>query len=219
MKTGWSKWTIENAAFQAEVRKLEAAGYDVYLQPPKDILPEFLRDLVPDAVALPQNGGKNIAIEMAPANISIHSKVAELGRLFEGRRDWDFRVIHWTPMNEEVTIKPISGEELLFIIVKFESSIESADTQASFLMAWSIFEACSRAIMPNIFQRPQSAKQVIEIMAREGYIVPSEAKFLRSIVSMRNNIAHGGLDFLPKKQDVEKIIDICKNILRQMDNK
>src|SRR5215468_3752900 len=58
-----SNTVIEEQVLQREIARLESEGYDVFVQPSAPLVPEFLGDYVPDALAT--GNGKKIVLEVA----------------------------------------------------------------------------------------------------------------------------------------------------------
>src|SRR5687767_2523689 len=72
------------------VPRLEADGYTVYINPPLEMLPPFLKSYRPDAIAL----GKptNLAIEIVYSGPTSGRRVEQLRKLFEGAQGWKLQL-------------------------------------------------------------------------------------------------------------------------------
>ena len=81
--------------------QLEADGYTVYLEPPRQLLPAFMRGYIPDAIALRAKGfeqfKKNLAIEVKVEGLSTKTRIEELERRFADAGDWELRVYYARP--------------------------------------------------------------------------------------------------------------------------
>src|SRR5690349_14572518 len=85
----------ESDVMQRVVAELQAEGYEVYLHPKRALLPEFLKDYVPDAIGRGSN--HNIAIEILRESPDAKKKAEKIVSLFERREDWELRVVWITP--------------------------------------------------------------------------------------------------------------------------
>lgn len=77
---------------------------------------------------------------------------------------------------------------------------------AALMMAWAALEAISRALLPERLARPQPAGRLVEVLASEGLITPSEADPLYRGVELRNAVVHGDLGATVTAEGVDEII-------------
>ncbi|MBV8924915.1 MAG: hypothetical protein JOZ74_06045 [Bradyrhizobium sp.] len=71
-----SRTDSEEQVLQHEVARLESEGYDVFLQPRAALVPEFLGDHVPDAVAT--GNGKKIVLEVVRSSNAENDRLKEV---------------------------------------------------------------------------------------------------------------------------------------------
>jgi uncharacterized protein YutE (UPF0331/DUF86 family) len=60
-------------------------------------------------------------------------------------------------------------------------------------MGWSVLEALARDLLPKQLERAQPPAKLVEILATEGLLTPSEADVIRKAATVRNTVAHGEL--------------------------
>jgi uncharacterized protein YutE (UPF0331/DUF86 family) len=80
-------------------------------------------------------------------------------------------------------------------------------------MAFAALEAASRALLPQSLARPQPANKLVEVLASEGAVTPSEAESLRYAVGLRNAVAHGGFSLPISEQEVEQVVAMARVII------
>jgi len=80
------------------------------------------------------------------------------------------------------------------------------------MMAWAAFEAAGRALLPQSLARPQSANQLIEVLASEGAMTPSEADSLRNAIGLRNAATHGQFSVPITEEEVDQVAAAAKLI-------
>src|SRR5712664_2290338 len=141
--------------------RLEAEGYTVYVNPDLHILPPFMRQYRPDAIALGKP--KNLAIEIVGSS-SEAKKVDSLRELLATNKDWELRV-HYVLRAETGTYsirvpKPTTDAALQIT----EKLLNEGHFQPALLMAWACFEAIGRSLMPAQFARPQTPGRLIEVL-------------------------------------------------------
>jgi hypothetical protein len=76
------------------------------------------------------------------------------------------------------------------------------------LRGWATCEALARYLLPTFFSKPQSPGRIIERLAFEGFITPSEADVLRKLAKIRNSFVHGDLEQAVVISDLETFIQI-----------
>jgi REase_AHJR-like protein len=190
------------------VPRLEAEGYTVYLQPSRHLLPSFMEGYIPDAIALGPN--KNLAIEVIVEGPSSKPKADRIKHRFEEVKDWELRVYYVRPTNRTDALQAMTKETIDSSISSVETLVSEGETLAALLIGWATFEALGRALSPDKFARPQSPARLIEVLATDGLITPSEADFLRTLASARNELIHGILDQSVDMAQLSKFIDILK---------
>jgi uncharacterized protein YutE (UPF0331/DUF86 family) len=194
--------------------ELEAQGYEVYLHPDRRLLPSFSKSYIPDAVAL--RSDKNIAIEVTRQSRDASKKLARITKLFEGQPKWELRIV-WlesASSQRDLEIQPLAA--IAKRITEVQELLDKGSSEGSLLLAWAIFEALARAILPDQFQRPQTPGRLVEILARQGYITPSEADLLRVLAEKRNKLAHGELQTRASKAELGAFTKTLDSLAREL---
>ena len=78
------------------------------------------------------------------------------------------------------------------------------------LRGWATFEALARYLMPEEFSKPQTPGRLVEKLAFEGYVTPSEADLLRRLAAIRNSFIHGDLNQSVSNTELETFIGILR---------
>lgn len=190
--------------------QLQAEGYEVYLQPGPSLVPAFLASVRPDAIAI--GNGKKILIELVTSDTAGQRKTEELARLVKGHPDWELRVLVATPATQKGTLRIQSGEEVLQSLAEVRQLNKQGHPAAALLLAWGTFEAVARRLMSEVFEKPQTPGRLVQYLAQEGYVGPSEGDMLRVLAATRNEIIHGNLHARPSEGDVAFLADLLERL-------
>ncbi len=204
----------EAEVLQRLLPELEAQGYEVYLHPNRRFLPSFLGDHTPDAVALRTD--KNIAIEVTRQSADTAKKLEQITALFEGQPKWELRIVWLEPANSQRDLEVQPSAAIAKRIAEVQELLDKGSSEGSLLLAWATFEALARAILPDRFQRPQTPGRLVEILATEGYITPSEADFLRVLAEKRNKLIHGELQTHASKAELGNFTKTLGSLLEEL---
>ncbi|MBF0372755.1 MAG: hypothetical protein HQL39_04975 [Alphaproteobacteria bacterium] len=205
---------LEAAVFESVVPHLEAEGFQVFVHPSPSLLPMFMKDYRPDAVALKR--GKNIAIEVVsgrPGSSKIHERHQHLREMFSDHGEWELRVFFAPPGDTGSSVKPASGDVLRRAAGQLPRILEEGGSVPALLTAWATFEAAGRHLVPDALQRPQPAARLLEVLASDGYLTPGEAGWVRRIGHLRNMAAHGDFDVVFTKDELAHFVGIVLALL------
>jgi uncharacterized protein YutE (UPF0331/DUF86 family) len=67
-------------------------------------------------------------------------------------------------------------------------------------------------LLPGRFERPQTPGRLVQVLASEGYVTPSEADKLRGLAEKRNKLVHGELRTRISEADVAQMTDILSTL-------
>lgn len=208
---GSSIATRERDFLQTLVPGYEAEGFSVFLHPTREMLPSFLRGYQPDAIAV--KDGSKIIIEIKSDANRRAARIERLQQILSERPGWDFRVYYIpSPVGDE-DIEASRIPDIDAALAEVDQLRQSGHLRAALMMAWSALEAASRALLPQNLARPQSGGQLIETLAAEGVITPSEADSLRRAVSARNAATHGHFAVPITKRDLDQVIDVANSVI------
>ncbi|MGN1289886.1 MAG: HepT-like ribonuclease domain-containing protein [Bradyrhizobium sp.] len=198
----------EEQVLQREVARLESEGYDVFVQPRAPLVPEFLGDYVPDAVAT--GHGKKIVLEVARSLGS--EKLKDVAALFAKQREWELKILLVTPTSSAKTIPVQSRQTIDGAIEEIEHLEQLNALRSAFLLAWATFEAEGRASIAETFDRPQTPGRLVQILSQEGLLTPSEADRMRTLSELRNRLVHGDLSTEIKSEDLLWLVSILREM-------
>jgi uncharacterized protein YutE (UPF0331/DUF86 family) len=194
------------------IPNLQAEGYTVYLQPTPQFLPPFMKGYVPDAIALGSlDGQKNLAIEIIVDGSKPKEKRRDLKRLFEGQSKWERRLYYARPT--ALQIKATTKSVIETSISDVEKLIVEGRSGPALLMAWATLEGLGRLLLPKKLGRPQTPETLLDVLAGDGYVTPSEADLLRSLKQVRNHLVHGMLEQTVSSAEFAKFIEVLKLLL------
>jgi uncharacterized protein YutE (UPF0331/DUF86 family) len=185
----------------------------VYLEPSRQLLPPFMEGYIPDAIALRHD--KNLAIEVIVEGPSSKAKEDRLRNRFESRNDWELRFYYVRPASRREGLPAMANETIDSSMASLEGLISSGQLSAASLIGWATFEALGRALSPEKFTGAQTPARLIEVLATDGIVTPSEADLLRKLANSRNRLIHGTLNESIDSAELTKFLAILK-VLRRM---
>jgi uncharacterized protein YutE (UPF0331/DUF86 family) len=98
---------------------------------------------------------------------------------------------------------------------RVQTLIDQGQIEASLLMGWAAFEAMARATLVGQFDRPQTSTRIVQILASEGYLTPTEADKLRALAAKRNRVSHGEFQTDVSRDEMEEFLLIIENLHKQ----
>jgi uncharacterized protein YutE (UPF0331/DUF86 family) len=199
------------------VPELEADGYEVYLEPSKGLSPAFLGNFRPDAIAL--RGDKNFVIEvLSTKNPSAAEKIAKLQGLLLGQDGWELKLVWIEEATKYTQLYVQTNEKIKARIAETKILAERGNLEPALLLGWGTFEAIARATFPQQFERPQTPRRIIEILANQGNLTPTEADALRILAEKRNKLIHGDLNQIASKIELDMFISVLVMLTDQLPN-
>lgn len=201
----------ESDVLQRLVPELQAEGYEVFLHPNRTLVPEFLKGYAPDILA--RRADKNVVIEVKRRSTNPDEKLEGLAKRFENKKDWEFRVIWIEPMSAVQTLRIQTPETVNARITEIRELTEQGYLSPALLLAWATFEAIGRTLVIQQFQRPQTPGRLVQVLATEGYLTPTEADTLRVLAEKRNRLIHGELDTGASTDDMRRFAEILDTLL------
>jgi len=188
---------------------LEAEGYAVVLEPPSKILPPFLQGWQPDAIATGK--AKNLVIEVVRSVAARDKKLDQMAALVRQHPDWELRVL--TAPGRPDALEPQPIEIIKSAVSEVRQLSETRHFPAALLMCWAALEALGRMIAADSLARPQTPARLVQVLAQEGYITPSEADLLRQLAEKRNAVIHGVLGTPVEISDIDQFACILDKLI------
>jgi uncharacterized protein YutE (UPF0331/DUF86 family) len=193
----------------------EARGLKFYVNPPREIVPEFLGGFQPDAMALGPEGGIIIEVKLRNSPAS-EKQVAAIARRVSGQKGWEFRAIYLNPpMDETPPIAKPTPEQLQAKFGEIEALMKGGHLAAAFVTAWAALESLARLASTNREARrfrAFSPIQAIQTLAEEGYIENEAADRLREMAKLRNAVVHGDFSVDVPAEVVEGLLEQLQTI-------
>jgi uncharacterized protein YutE (UPF0331/DUF86 family) len=185
----------QSSALRNLQRVSEARGLKFYVNPPRDVVPDFLGDFRPDAIARGPEGGIIIEVKLRRTPES-DTRLAEIARRVSAQKGWEFRAIYITPPIDEIpSIAKPTQQQLQAAFDQIEALTNGGHHAAALLIAWAALESLARLASANseTGTRAFSPLQAIQMLAENGYLENEAADDLRRMVKLRNAVAHGDL--------------------------
>lgn len=182
----------EAEVIESLLPRYQAEGFDVYINPSPSILPPFMQEYRPDAVALRKD--KKIAIEVVGSSARSEQKISALQSLFADQNDWELKVFYAMPASSSRSPEKASTPAIHDSIQQVVDLINSKHMLPALVMAWATLEAIGRALLPEQIQRPQTPGRLVEVLGSAGYLTPEEADTVRTAIAVRNAVVHGQLE-------------------------
>ncbi|MCA6105836.1 hypothetical protein [Bradyrhizobium cenepequi] len=202
----------EAEVIESLLPRYQAEGFDVYINPSPSILPPFMQEYRPDAIALRKD--KKIAIEVVGSNTSSTQKIKTLQSLFADRDDWELKVFYASPAASGKLLEIASTAAISESIQRVDDLRNAGHPLPAIVMAWATLEAIGRALLPDQFQRPQTPARLVEVLASAGYATPEEADTLRAAIVVRNAIVHGQLDSKVNPELLDGFVVVLKTLAK-----
>jgi hypothetical protein len=193
------------------VPQLEADGYTVFVEPSRELLPPFMEGYVPDAIALGPK--KCLAIEIIVEGARPPERIEYLKRRFQNEAGWELRVYFARPAGSHAILQPQPKAAIEDSLRAVESLVTDGQAAPALLLAWGILEALGRALFPEKFAGPQTPARLVEVLAADGQITPSEADLLRKLARQRTQLIHGDLEVAADPGEVRSFVGVLKMLL------
>jgi uncharacterized protein YutE (UPF0331/DUF86 family) len=200
----------ESDLLEGVLPDLEAEGFEVFSNPAPHMLPPFLRAHRPDAVALRKD--KKLAIEFLREGAPSNGRLDKLREALAEHKDWELRVYWVNPSGSRTTVESVSRSAIEQSIASIEQLTAEGRARPALLMAWATFEAIGRALLPDRFRNAQTPGRLVEVLAMEGFLTPTEADEVRRLAESRNQLIHGGLDTAVSEADLRRFADVLKTL-------
>ena len=191
-------------------QRYEEKGFSFFKYPTRDLLPSFLGDYSPDAIALGRD--QNVVIEVKAGPRYNAMNIARLADLFRGQEKWKFELVVADDV-EETQIAPPAKESILQELSEAKELAASGHERAALIVAWAALEAAARMATIEPIFRPRTPKSLVELLEREGLISFEAAHELRSLADVRNAIVHGDVSRRVDANTIQALSQSVESIL------
>jgi uncharacterized protein YutE (UPF0331/DUF86 family) len=207
--------TSEYDILQQLMPELTAEGYEVYIRPDRSLLPGFLQNFMPDAIAL--GSDKNLVIEVIHKSRANEKKLTQMADILGNHSDWELRVVWMTPTGMSAALQSQPLSLIRKQIAEIRELTANGHVHPAFLMAWATFEAIGRLLAPTQLRRPQTPNRLVQVLANEGHLTPAEADSLRLLADKRNKLVHGELKTRVSKPDVKLLGNVISTLVKAVE--
>ena len=206
--------SAEYQVLERLAQDLRADGYEVYLRPNKLLIPTFLGDFSPDAIALRQD--KNLVVQVTGGSSQASKKLQQIVALMQGQPGWDLRVVAVGPADEQERMQVQDNDAMRARIMEVRQIAGAGHREPALLVAWATFEALARAMREKQFERPQTPGRIVQMLASDGVLTPTEADLLRALAQKRNSFIHGELQVRVSAAELERFAAVLEAMLKRV---
>ena len=187
----------------------EARGLKFFVNPPREVVPAFLGNFQPDAIAVSPEGGIIIEVKLR-GSPAAERQLADIAKKVSDQKGWEFRAIYLTPpVDETPPIARPTPEQLRTTFGEVEALVKGGHPAAPLVTAWAALESLARLASANSEARRSrgfSPIQAIQTLAEEGYIENVAADRLREMAKLRNAVVHGDFTADVPVEQVERLL-------------
>jgi uncharacterized protein YutE (UPF0331/DUF86 family) len=203
----------ERRVLDALQQNYEARGFSFFKYPSRELIPEFLGDYTPDAIALGPNGNIVIEVKSSP-RATAGFPAAQIAERFRNQSGWKFELIFAEEANfEDNSIPPASKELILRQLAEIRALAATGHERAAFILAWGALEAAARISLSGPLHQPMTATSLVEFLEREGLVSSATARRLRNLINARNAIVHGDLSRKTVQKEVLFLVRCIEGVL------
>lgn len=206
----WASNVLRNIKLSAEAR-----GMTFLIDPPRNVIPAFLGDYRPDAIALGPDGGIVFEVKRGP-EAGANRQLAEISERVSREKGWEFRAIYLTPPADRLPEIPVpTWHQLQRALREVEVLATGGHPRAALLAGWSVLEALAhlaRAHSGSAAPKSLSPLQAVQALAEEGYVEADVGARLRALVATRNAVAHGNLAVEVSQDQAESLLQDVRSI-------
>jgi uncharacterized protein YutE (UPF0331/DUF86 family) len=204
----------ESELLEGIVPDLEAEGFEVYIHPSKAVVPPFLGNFRPDAIA--RGTGKSLVIEVIRPSEHASKKVERLAQLLKGHPGWELRILWASPTAAPARLRVQSVNTIERTLGEVDQLASEQRLEPALLLGWAAFEALGRVLLPEQLGRPQTPGRLVEILAQDGHLTPTEADELRRLAKKRNELIHGELATHVRKFEIDQFVQILRRTINNL---
>jgi uncharacterized protein YutE (UPF0331/DUF86 family) len=193
----------------------ESRGLKFYVNPPHEVVPAFLGDFRPDAIAVGPDGGIIIEVKHRRSPAS-EQQLAAIAKRVSDQKGWEFRAIYLSlPMDGTQPIAKPTPEQIQARLAEIEALTKTGHPAAALVTAWAVLESLARLATANSQVRTLkgfSPLQPIQTLAEEGYIENDAADCLREMAKLRNAVVHGDFSVDVPAEQVDGLLKQLQGI-------
>ncbi len=192
-------------------REYRQRGYRVIEPAERSALPEFLRDLKPDLVAMKE--GDHVVVEVREArSLKGSNDLTELASRVAQEKGWRLELIA-VPAAEDLAAWSPWPERIDGLVEQADRAFELGLTHAGYVYAAAVLEALvlEVAAANSLKVRGQSLPLVSRELVFHGVIPEAKLKLLLGLWRRRNDLVHGGSATPPpSREELKVVLDTCR---------
>ncbi len=198
--------------------RYEQQRYQFFAQPGRDLIPAFLGNFRPDAIALKPGDRLIIEVKLKKPAAHVEARLAEIARKVAMQSGWRFTVLVEDESPEgEFRVRPSSHSEIARQLAEAAALADAGHARAAFILSWAVLEAVARASRSTLTDRPLSPMQTIQDLAMHGLIEEAAADRLRGMLAVRNAVAHGDFSVAVDPAAVRFLIGLIGPLLPELE--
>jgi len=206
---------LESSALRNLQQVSEARGLKFYVNPPQEVLPAFLGDFRPDAIALGPDGGMIIEVKRRKSSAS-DRQLAEIAKRISDQKGWEFRAIYLSlPDNDVLPIPRPTPQQIEASFREIDALAKGGHAPAALVTAWAALESLARLARAKSGMESLKSfapRQAIQTLAEEGYLENEAADRLRELARLRNAVVHGDFSVEVPIERVEGFLKLLRAI-------
>ena len=209
----------ESGALRDLQRALEARGLTFYVKPPRRVVPDFLGNYQPDAIARGSDGGIIIEVKHRRSRQD-EMQLAEISRRISRQKGWEFRVIYLNPSADKTSpIGKPTWPQLHAALGESEALAAGGHYAAALVSAWAALEGLARLASSGDEAGPASASplRAIQALAADGFVENEVADRLRGLARLRDAVVHGDLSVDVTAEQVWTLMRDLRTIASDME--
>jgi hypothetical protein len=204
----------EYAALKRVTDDLRRQGFRVIIEPESEELPNFLKDIRPDAIAEKDEHHFLIEVSAGPSMESAQS-LSHITELVRDHPEWQLRVV-WAG-DDQVAAEP-ELSELQNQLTHIDGLHLSGYKSAALLLACSIFEGAARLFLR---ERDEPVYETDSISAIKNLVAIGELEQqdfdrVRQIFALRNEVAHGNVSARIDRESLEFINGLARRLVERL---
>ena len=182
----------EYLLLRKKAEEYRGKGYEVSLETPLDLLPNFRADLVA------RKGDEVRVVEVkSRASLGAMPEIGELARVVDAKEGWTFELVL---LGEPDRLDTPEGMHLCDRVAiqdrieQAEQTLATGHTEAALVLAWSAVEAATREalVAEGVLERDiAKGRSVLDQGVFHGVVSRDEYDRLTDLRAYRNAIAHG----------------------------
>lgn len=184
----------------------EGQGLQFISRPSLEVVPDFLGNYRPDAIAFSPQGGVVIRITTSKQRL-LEQRLSDISKAVARQNGWEFKVVYVDdPDDNTLNLIKSNKAEIQEKIDEIRALIQSEHYGAALVICWAVLEALARTLESNEnskSRKPYSPMQTVQQLAMDGYLDTDVARRLREMVKLRNSVVHGDLKVEVDRSDVE----------------